>query len=71
MPEAYSPFKEGILTKFTYDAFIDTAFSQNVFIDMNGVVRPHRFDAEGLWGFDGQFYIPPAIRKRMRNDTSL
>ncbi len=33
--------------------------SKNVYIDMNGQIRPKKFPIEGMWMYDGQiFYLP-------------
>lgn len=38
-----------------------SAYCQNVYLDLDGTVRPRKFPKVGLWLFDGQvFYLPRA-----------
>lgn len=29
---------------------------ENVYIDLDGTIRPHKFPRKGMWRFDGQFF---------------
>lgn len=42
-----------------YDTFISTnelQECQNVYVDLDGVVKPRKFNTKGLYYFDGQFW---------------
>lgn len=34
-------------------------FAQNLYVDLDGSIRPHHFPAKGMWHFDGQVYYLP------------
>lgn len=48
----------------TICAVVAMQMCQNVYIDLDGTIRPHKFPRAGLWRFDGQFYYLP----RLKND---
>lgn len=42
-----------------FNSRIDTSSKQrvlNCYVTIDGVIRPHKFDTEGLYYFDGQFW---------------
>jgi hypothetical protein len=32
---------------------------KNIYVALDGTLRPHKFPKAGLWKFDGQFYYLP------------
>ena len=54
---AVSYFKKGDEYLVQYAAL--GGHCQNIYIGLDGTIRPHKFPTSGLWTFDGQFYIPP------------
>lgn len=52
-------FSTGLTTGIIDFSESELEFNRNVYIDLDGTIKPHKFPKPGLWKYDGQFYYLP------------
>lgn len=70
MPRTFATQIVPVPLHLAFPSHIDTqaeSHAINVYVDLDGTIKPRRFSRHGMWRFDGQFYMPPSFRTKAIN----
>jgi len=52
-------YQNGVFSVLYTNTPDNKPFAQNLFMDLDGTLKSHKFPTSGLWQYDGQIYFLP------------